>query len=117
MAPMGLDLNAIRDPVTGRDPMGSLYYSLIDSVNECILKKYPGTNGVKEDGSPGKGDVGMDDGGDEVGKMERAGEEPVVGNGQVERDDGEGKGGEEGSGEQMGGEGEHHGHADAVMEG
>ena len=36
---MGFNLAKIRDPVTGRDPLGSLYYSLVKEVDKFILKK------------------------------------------------------------------------------
>lgn len=102
---MGFDVAAIHYPLPGRDPMGSLYYSLIKSVNECILKNRIVENGDKEDGNLGAGEVVMDEEGDEEKKQEGAQEEAVKGNGQEELD------GDERMQEEKEG-----GHVDAVME-
>lgn len=42
---MGIDMIRVRDPVTGGDLVGSLYHSLITSVEECIIKKKLDKNG------------------------------------------------------------------------
>ena len=98
---------AIRCPVTGRDPLGSLYYSLIQSVDECILKKVPGENRVKADGHPESGDVVMEEKGGEANEKEGA-EEQIVNAIEQERQDGV---------NQMSIEVESHESTDAVMEG
>lgn len=81
---MGLDMEAIRCPVTGRDPMGSFYYSLIKSVNGCILKKVSSENGTKEDGNLGTRDVVMGEKADEAKEEEGAEEETVNGDAQAD---------------------------------
>ncbi|KAL9134810.1 MAG: hypothetical protein Q9175_004004 [Cornicularia normoerica] len=76
---MGLDMEAIHCPVTGRDPMGSFYYSLIKSVNGCILKKVSSENRTKEDGNLRTRDVVMGEQADEAKEEEGAEEETVSG--------------------------------------
>lgn len=47
----------IRDPVTGADPLGSLYHGLVKAVDERILKKKVGRDGSEEQGGSGMGDA------------------------------------------------------------
>ena len=104
----------IRDPVTGRDPLGSLYYSLIQSVDECILKKTkPGENGSEGDGHLGIGDGLVEEKGEEANGKEEVREQVVDGVGQ--HGGYEGKHGEHDGLNQMSIEAENHGHADMMM--
>lgn len=110
---------AIRCPVTGRDPMGSLYYSLIELVNKCILKNVDANGNQISDGDATLGieDLVIEEQGDGVKK----GEWPEV---EVSNGDGpkEGDGGQVGEEEKDAvketsvEEGEQ-AHAHAVMEG
>lgn len=103
----------IRDPVTGRDPLGSLYYSLIQNVDECILKKKSGENGSEGDGHLRTGDVMVEEKGDEANGKEEAKEQILNGVGQ--QGGYEGKHGENDGLNQMSIEAENHAHADSVM--
>lgn len=104
----------IRDPVTGRDPPGSLYYSLIQSVDEFILKKKkPGGNGSEADGHLGTGDVVVEGKGDEADGKEGAKEQVIEGVGQ--HGGCEGKHGDHDGLNQMSVEAENHGHEGSVM--
>ena len=107
---MGLDMAAIRDPVTGRDPMGSLYYSLIESVDQYILEKNFGEDGNKENESLRTEDVGMDEGWEEVNGHEGMEESMLDGCVQQRQE-------EKDEGEWMTVEYENNRHADAAMEG
>ena len=86
---MGFDLDTIRYPLPGRVPVGSLYYTLLNAVNELILTDGIGENGDQEDdGNLGAEDaVAVDGKGDEAKQQqEGAQEEAGVGNGQEELD-------------------------------
>ena len=107
---MGLDMAAIRDPITGRDPMGSLYYSLIESVDQYILKKNVGEDENKENENLGTEDAGMDESWEEVNEHEGM-EESMLGGRVQEKQEGKDEG------EWMTVEYENHRHADAAMEG
>ena len=114
---MGFDMAAIRDPVTGRDPLGSLYHDLIRVVDRWILKKDVGGDG---DGLGTRvGDCGMDEGGEDGEMGEGGDEDGVNGNGRGEgrHDVDEAGQGEKDSRNGMNGENVNHGDADTVMEG
>ncbi|KAF6233148.1 hypothetical protein HO173_008692 [Letharia columbiana] len=88
---MGLDLAAIRCPITGRDPLGSLYYSLITAVNERILKQKFHVNGNEvTDGMANLGidDVALEEKGDEL-KEEEWPEGEISSDGGQEKEDGD----------------------------
>ena len=109
----GFDMPTIRDPVTGRDPLGSLYFSLIQCVDECILKKKSGENGSGGDGHLGTGEDVVKEEGDEADGKEGAKEQIVDGIGQHGGSEGE-RGGNDGL-NQMSIEAEYHRHEDPVM--
>ena len=109
----GFDMPTIRDPVTGRDPLGSLYYSLVQNVDECILKKKSGENGSGGDGHLGTGEDVVKEEGDEADGKEGAKEQVCDAVGQQDGYEGE-HGGSDGP-NQMSIAAENDGHADSVM--
>ena len=93
---MGLTSADYRDPRTGQDLMGSLYYSLIKSVNQCILKK--DVDEDKEKGNETFGsadDTFMGDEWEEVNVEEGPQWDALLGNGHVLDSDNETQGNED----------------------
>ena len=114
---MGLDLAAIRCPITGRDPLGSLYYSLIIAVNERILKQKFDVNGSDvTDGMANLGidDVALEEKGDEAKEGEWSEGEISSEGGQEKEDGDQAKEGQKNIVKQMTVEEEKQTHADAV---
>lgn len=115
---LGLDMDEVRHPVTGADPYGPYYLKLIKAINEFILKKEDVEDEIREDGISETDKAFWSDD-DWVTTDSSKGTEENSSNGDAQEShevDDEGNH-EDDSVEQMGVEADHHGHADAAIEG
>ena len=123
---VGLSVLDYRDFSTGRDRMGSLYYSLVKSIDQCIMKKDIEQDGEKENETFSTGYESFWGNEWEETNVVRgplfdhfntpARDSDVETRWLLDSDD-ETQGGDDSSVECIDGEDENIGHADAVMEG